>query len=456
MASTCLICAILLLSITTNALMNLSTLFNGTAYITPPGGNMFNVKNIGLTGLTELTIERFCLHVNAGSSDNWDATIYTKSGTFFGSESNSSAWTIIHQESLTGGAERWQATFLSNLQSTVSIAPLDTQAFFIRSIYILQYCLRFINNINKYSVTNVRNYYSYSNAPEPGILLENDSNLAIYEGNARSGFFTGTSPRKWNGVIYYSLSTTMPTTNNPTTNMHTTAIPTTNNPTTHQPTTSMPTTDVPTTTTPTTTIPITVMTDMSTNKPTINDNEVFETSVSGNFTQLDESKSNNLWLLFIVLIGSVIGMIIILSVLHAKRRRNKEKDKNNIEICVNSDSQHGIKSSPQSAICAEKLTNISTTDNTAPHMMKNVQMQTVFYDDDDDELYTTNANVEHETTKGNDIMNTRGEGDIDEDELDDQMYLNSPIQTTANNTTNTGGVNRTKDKYESDSDTTKD
>eukprot|EP01084_Bolivina_argentea_P239936 403178_1 len=243
MINTCLICVILLLCITTNAQIDLSTSFNGAAYMNPPAGNMFDVKNIGST---ELTIERFGVHVQAINLENWDVTIYTKTGTYIGSEFNSAAWTIIHQESRIGGAGNWAATLLSNLQSTVSIASMDTQAFFIE-------------------ITNIRNYYDTSNAAAPGTLLASDSNLAIYEGNVCGGFDSVEfNPRNWNGVIYYSLSTiapstTMPTSNNPTTNMPSTAIPTTSIPTTTAPTTTVPTTYIPTTAVPTTAVPTTTV-----------------------------------------------------------------------------------------------------------------------------------------------------------------------------------------------------
>eukprot|EP01084_Bolivina_argentea_P298052 513557_1 len=248
--------------------------------------------------------------------------------------------------------------------------------------------------------------------------------------------------------------------------MLSTAIPTTSIPTTTAPTTTVPTTYVPTTAVPTTTVPTNMPSDVPTRtptiRPTINDDghEVFDTTVSGkqsdDFTQMSENENKYLWLLY-VLIGCVICMVIMVAIVYVKKRRNKLNNGTNIEMCVGSDSQHETNSSPQSMISTERLNSVSTTlqitANTTPHTMGNIQMQTDFNEDDDDGLYTNNVNVEHETvgnivTKGNDIMDTGGEGDSDGEHSDDQMYLNSTIQTSGNNTTNTGGLNITEDKLD--------
>eukprot|EP01084_Bolivina_argentea_P033290 61595_1 len=160
-------------------------------------GNMFDVQNVASYNIE---IEQFDVNIwKPPSQSDMVLTIYTKSGSYQGYETNSGAWTQIYQQTITAASNADNVFALSPLGPPLTISSSSIQAFFI-------YCTGTI--------------WSTEGQSSPGFLYVSDGNLAIYEGILISGIFTGTqyvNPAEiWNGIIHYSLMTPDPTTPQPT------------------------------------------------------------------------------------------------------------------------------------------------------------------------------------------------------------------------------------------------
>eukprot|EP01083_Nonionella_stella_P293279 997345_1 len=140
---------------------------------------------------------------------------------------------------------------------------------------------------------------------------------------------------------------------------------------------------------------------------------------------------NNLWLF--VTIGCVIGVIVIIIVVYAKKRRIRKRDdiKTNIGMDVNDNKSYGfvLHSSPQSTTDIHspstngvetvngRMSDIQLTDFNTPKMQPTTinTFDNNENEDDIDGLYTISV---HETTRGNNMNditkgNDNGEGVID-------------------------------------------
>lgn len=157
--------------------------------ITTPllGGNghagvMFDVS----IGQDDLTLETFWVAYTNGILPQDSVSIYYKTGSFVGFETNSSAWTFL------GGAYTPTSFTLGGtkkvpLNLSFPLINNNTYAFYVTT-----------NNFNSIML--------YSNGTVVGNVLASNSDLTIYEGNGGDIFNVNYSPRTFNGKIQYCKS----------------------------------------------------------------------------------------------------------------------------------------------------------------------------------------------------------------------------------------------------------
>lgn len=151
------------------------------------GGNMFDIK-----ALQELSVTEMDIHTSAAG--NVVATLYTKAGTYVGSENNSGAWTQIASVTVASQGQG-TPTPIPAFSTPVPVASGAIQAFFV-------------------NVSSIR----YTNGGSLGAVFAENSHMQFFEGKGRSGSF-GTaiySPRVWNGAIRYTTGPAAPTSPAPT------------------------------------------------------------------------------------------------------------------------------------------------------------------------------------------------------------------------------------------------
>ena len=143
-------------------------------------GNMFDV----VTNANALTVTGLDLNLNAGT---YTIEVYKKAGTWVGSQSNASAWTLVDSASVTslGG------------QTFFNVADFGLGALGTTGLYIT-------------SVAPVgTGVLSYTNGSAVGNVFSQNADLAILEGAGKQYAFADTfTPRIWNGSIYYQVDAT--------------------------------------------------------------------------------------------------------------------------------------------------------------------------------------------------------------------------------------------------------
>merc|ERR1712071_509398 len=87
------------------------------------GGNMFDIK-----ALQELSVTEMDIHTSAAG--NVVATLYTKAGTYVGSENNSGAWTQIASVTVASQGQG-TPTPIPGFSTLVPVASGAIQAFFV-------------------------------------------------------------------------------------------------------------------------------------------------------------------------------------------------------------------------------------------------------------------------------------------------------------------------------------
>jgi hypothetical protein len=160
---------------------NLTTTFaggNGLASVTS-SGNMFDL-NVLSNGITVTNLD-----VSTNSTGALTVNVYTKLGTYSGSQTNSSAWTLVS----TGTAT---ATTSGNGSITaVDIGDFNLSASTLYGVYVelVGTGIRYTNGANTYS--------------NPDIQITTGDGL-----NGSFGSGGVLSPRTWNGKIYYDTAPT--------------------------------------------------------------------------------------------------------------------------------------------------------------------------------------------------------------------------------------------------------
>ncbi len=145
-------------------------------------GNMFDVNVLASPGIDLTSLE---LNLDPG---NWDISLYTKIGSYVGSETNASDWTLHSQ--ITG--------LTSN--GTDTATPWDIPD------------LNLSSGINSFYVVNTNgtaiNYY---NGGGVGSVEAADANIEVFEGLGRAGLFGAQfSPRVFSGSLEYNVAVAVP------------------------------------------------------------------------------------------------------------------------------------------------------------------------------------------------------------------------------------------------------
>jgi len=143
-------------------------------------GNMFDVK-----ALKELFVTEFDIHTSSTSSVS--VNIYTKQGSFVGSENNANSWTNILNVAVIGQGAGIRTPLPALSFSPVRIPNQNSQGFAI------------ILGVNA---------MRYTTGTDQGSLYASDAYLQIFEGIAIAGppispNTITASPRVWNGAIRY-------------------------------------------------------------------------------------------------------------------------------------------------------------------------------------------------------------------------------------------------------------
>lgn len=160
-------------SISSNA--DLSTTFAGG---NGQNGNMFDISV-----LQDITITDFDVNSYSGTG-NFE--VYYKSGSYSGSETNASAWTLIGTATNVVSNGAGVATPL-NLGLNLNLTAGQTYSFYI---------------------TGTNQSVNYTDGSLVGNVYASNTELIIYEGLGKSYPFGSTySPRIWNGTIHYTLNT---------------------------------------------------------------------------------------------------------------------------------------------------------------------------------------------------------------------------------------------------------
>jgi hypothetical protein len=167
------------------ALLTASAGFAATLTTTFAGGNRLagNMFDVSVTGPAQ-TIRS--VEVNTEGTGSVDLFLYTRSGTFVGSEATSVGWTLLDTGTVTGQGE--------DTATAWDLADFTLGAGSLTGFYI---------GIGNYA-NNVNNM-QYTTGTNVGDVLATDGVLTIFEGVGKGdGFSRGTfTTRNWNGSLIY-------------------------------------------------------------------------------------------------------------------------------------------------------------------------------------------------------------------------------------------------------------
>ena len=126
-------------------------------------------------------------HIHTNTLDTVDVEVYTKVGTYRGSERDESAWTLIATASVKGSGKGQRTLLPEDLFDTpVTVNAGETQAFYI-------------------TLTTAQ--MRYSDGEELGAVYADDANLKILQGAGVVYPYRATyEPRVWNGGLIYSTT----------------------------------------------------------------------------------------------------------------------------------------------------------------------------------------------------------------------------------------------------------
>jgi hypothetical protein len=140
-------------------------------------GNMFDV----LVGANDLTITGFDLNLQAVTTN---IEIYTKNGTWVGSDTDPAAWTLVSSLPEVVG------------QGTDAPTHIDVTPFVLTA-----------NSVWALYLTDTTGFaFNYTDGTGVGNVAASNPDLTILEGSGKQyAFGAEFEPRIWNGTIYYSL-----------------------------------------------------------------------------------------------------------------------------------------------------------------------------------------------------------------------------------------------------------
>jgi PEP-CTERM motif len=160
-----------------------SSLFTTFAGGNDYDGNMFDVS----VGANALMVTGLDVNVDTGSLT---INVYTKAGTYVGSETNSAAWTLDSSTAVTGLGE--------GNETFVSITPFLLSANAVTGMYV---------TINTNVDAAPFMYYTDGNN------TYSNADLTLTAGDGLGGLFGSLgvfAPRTWNGQIDYDVQTATP------------------------------------------------------------------------------------------------------------------------------------------------------------------------------------------------------------------------------------------------------
>ncbi|MCH6259461.1 hypothetical protein MLD52_23095, partial [Puniceicoccaceae bacterium K14] len=144
-------------------------------------GNMFDVTTFG----NDLNITGLGVNTDANIGSNVTFSLYTKIGSYSGSETNASDWTLIDTKTFASAGEDNESFFDV---SDFVLSSNTTYGFYVD-------LSSYNRNTNRLVYTNGSN--TYSNAD-----LQIDTGIGRGTGFSSSIF----SPRTWNGSIHYEVA----------------------------------------------------------------------------------------------------------------------------------------------------------------------------------------------------------------------------------------------------------
>jgi hypothetical protein len=143
-------------------------------------GNMFDITVFN----SDLTITGLDVNINITSSSMQGVKIYTKTGSYSGSEGTPGDWTLLFQ-GMVSAAAVGNPTFV-NIPDFLALAN-STYAWYI-------------------TITTTSNI-KYTDGNSEGAIFVQNSDMAILEGvGIASNFGTTFRPRIWNGSMYYDVA----------------------------------------------------------------------------------------------------------------------------------------------------------------------------------------------------------------------------------------------------------
>lgn len=165
---------------TSGSVIDAASSTSGSLQTTFAGGNGSNGNMFDIVALNNVTITSFDANLDGG--DNI-VHIYYKTGTYVGSETNASAWTLIGTTTVTSGGNGSGTPV--PIAVNISIPSGQTFAFYVHS-----------------ELGN-----AYTNGSSAGSIYVQDANIQILEGCGKGApLFTGGTytPRVFNGIVHYS------------------------------------------------------------------------------------------------------------------------------------------------------------------------------------------------------------------------------------------------------------
>src|SRR6056297_3158943 len=153
-----------------------------TAYNSNNGqdGNMFDV----LIGASDLTITSLAVNIDAQA----DMRLYLKTGSYVGSDTTASDWTLV--DSISGLAS----------------AGVDNASLWDVADSNLEAGTRY-----GFYVTTIDGGMNYTNGTSVGDVAASNTDLTIFEGAGKAYAFGNTfEPRVWNGTINYTATSQIP------------------------------------------------------------------------------------------------------------------------------------------------------------------------------------------------------------------------------------------------------
>ncbi len=143
-------------------------------------GNFFNVVVTNATNSIKIT--EIGIHANNLTSENF--SLYTKSGTYVGSELTSGDWGGSHFSGIVAGAAGSDGTVSHGVVTTIDIPDLILSASSTTGFFAI-----FDGNIANDNFLNFTNNGTTATVDNVG----SDSNLEIQSGTSINGLFTGTT-----------------------------------------------------------------------------------------------------------------------------------------------------------------------------------------------------------------------------------------------------------------------